>query len=321
LNTAYNLPILVNKPEAGVAALSASFAGGHSMVARLERVLVCSPRTAGWHQPERAARWRELGFLHAPDFQQAQSEHDSLRRELELAGAEVIEAPPALDLSLDAVYTHDASFLTDFGLIVMRPGKANRENEGKHHGSFCLHLMIPTLAKIIAPGTTEAGDILWLDPKTLLVGRGYRTNSAGIAQMRDLLAPLAVNVIAVPLPYGRGPSACLHLMSLVSLLDDHTALVDLPWLAVETVELLNACGYRLIEIDYSERDTLACNVLSLGDKRLLTLQENEKTNHKLQDSGFDVRAFPGSELCINGGGGPTCLTRPLKRRTDILRTE
>jgi N-dimethylarginine dimethylaminohydrolase len=82
---------------------------------------------------------------------------------------------------------------------------------------------------------------------------------------------------------------------------------------VETVELLKARGFGLIEIDYSERQTLACNVLSLGHHRLLALEENQKTNEKLRLAGFDVRTFEGSELCVNGGGGPTCLTRPLLR--------
>ena len=120
-------------------------------------------------------------------------------------------------------------------------------------------------------------------------------------------------VISAPLPYGPGPSACLHLMSLISLLDEHTALVDLPWLAVETVELLKARGFKLIEIDYSERETLACNVLALGNKGLLAIEENRRTNQRLRESGFEVRTFSGSELCINGSGGPTCLTRPLLR--------
>lgn len=116
-----------------------------------------------------------------------------------------------------------------------------------------------------------------------------------------------------PLPHGPGPSACLHLMSLVSLLDEHTAVVDLPWLAIETVELLRAKGYSFLDIDPLERETLACNVLALGERRLLALQENERTNERLRAAGFDVRTFPGSELCINGSGGPTCLTRPILR--------
>jgi N-dimethylarginine dimethylaminohydrolase len=285
---------------------------GHSMVAPLRRVLVCSPRTAGWNRPEQLARWRELGFHHAPDFSMAQAQHETLCRELDHAGAEVIELLAA-DLSLDAVYAHDASLATDFGLVLMRPGKPNRVPEARNHGRFGMLLGVPTLAKIVAPGTTEAGDILWLDSKTLLIGHGYRTNAAGIQQVRDLLAPKSVDVLSAPLPYGPGPSACLHLMSLISLLDEQTALVDLPWLAVETVELLKGRGFQFIEIDDSERDTLACNVLSLGGKRLLAIEENHKTNDRLRAAGFDVRTFPGSELCINGSGGPTCLTRPLLR--------
>ena len=286
---------------------------GHSMVGALERVLVCSPASAGWNQPDSAAHWRDLGFHHAPNFAEAQSQHETLCRELQAAGAEVLDLPPSPDLSLDAVYTHDASLATDYGLIVMRPGKLNRIAEGPHHASFCESFDIPTLGTITSPGATEAGDILWLDSKTLLVGNGYRTNPAGIQQLRNLLQPHGVEVIPTPLPYGPGPSACLHLMSLISLLDDHTALVDLPWLAVETVELLKSRGFKFVEIDPAERDTLACNVLALGNNRLLAIEENHKTNARLRQAGFDLRTFPGSELCINGSGGPTCLTRPLLR--------
>jgi N-dimethylarginine dimethylaminohydrolase len=283
------------------------------MVATLQRVLVCSPQTAGWNQTERIARWHDLGFHHAPNFATAQSQHETLCRELTAAGAEIAELAPSPDLSLDAVYTHDASLPTDFGLILMRPGKANRVPEAPHHASCCKPQAIPVFGVITPPATTEAGDILWLDSKTLLIGHGYRTNAAGIAQMRALLAPKGIEVLSAPLPYGPGPSACLHLMSLISLLDDHTALVDLPWLAVETIELLKSRGYKFISIEDSERDTLACNVLALGGNRLLAIEENRSTNARLRHAGFDVRTFPGSELCINGSGGPTCLTRPLLR--------
>jgi len=287
---------------------------GNSMSGALQRVMVCSPRTAGWNLPERAAHWRKLGFHHAPNFATAQSQHEALCRELKTSGAEVLEMPPAATLSLDAVYTHDPSLLTDYGLIVMRPGKPNRVPEGQHHASFCQTLDIPSLGQITPPGTTEAGDIVWLDSKTLLVGHGYRTNAAGIHQLRAQLTSKGAEVISAPLPYGSGPSACLHLMSLISLLDERTALVDLPWLAVETVELLKSRGFQFVEIDPSERDTLACNVLALGENRLLAIEENHNTNARLRHAGFDLRTFPGSELCINGSGGPTCLTRPLLRQ-------
>jgi N-dimethylarginine dimethylaminohydrolase len=300
--------------EIPASALDEGRFGGHSMVDPLRRVMVCSPRTAGWNRPERTARWRELGFLRTPEFELAQAQHEAMCRELEAVGAEILELPPANDLSLDAVYVHDASLATDAGLILLRPGKPNRVLEAHHHGSFC-HAMaqIPVLGKITAPATAEAGDMVWLDAKTLLIGRSYRTNAEGIQQMRELLAPRGVTVMPVPLPHSQGPSTCLHLMSLMSMLDEKTILVDLRWLAVETVDLLKGRGFQFVKIEESERDTLACNVLALGDKRLLALSENEKTNEKLRAAGFDVRTFPGSELGINGGGGPTCLTRPLMR--------
>jgi N-dimethylarginine dimethylaminohydrolase len=286
---------------------------GHSMVGELRRVMVCSPRMAGWDQSKCAERWGELGFHHEPDFVSAEAAHTKMRRELESAGAEVVEMQPAQELSLDAVYAHDPSLPTDFGLILMQMGKANRVAEGRLHGLYANEIGIPTLGEIRSPGTAEAGDMVWLDAKTLLIGRGYRTNAEGIQQMTALLAPKGVKVVSAPLPHGYGPDVCLHLMSIMSMLDERTVLVDLSWLAVETVELLESRGFTLVEIDTSERDTLACNVLALGGKRLLALEENHKTNDRLRRAGFDLRSFPGTELCINGGGGPTCLTRPLLR--------
>lgn len=286
----------------------------HSMTGDLLRVLVCPPRHAGWDRPQKLAAWRDLGFHHLPDFAMAQSQHDILCRLLTEAGAEVICLPASDALTLDAVYAHDSSLATDHGLLLMNPGKTSRAAEPNAHASFCSQFGNPVFGEIRLPGTSEAGDIVWLDPHTLLIGHGYRTNKSGIDQMRTLLAPKRVDVVSAPLPYASGPSACLHLMSLMSMLDEETVLVDLPWLAVETVELLTARGLRFIQIDYSERDTLACNVLSLGSKRLVAIEENVRTNRRLGDAGFDVRTFPGSEICINGSGGPTCLTRPLLRK-------
>lgn len=292
---------------------SADVTSTQSMTGNLRRVLVCSPRNAGWGRPEKAAAWRDLGFHHPPDFPAAQSEHDGMCRLIAEAGAEVVFLPASDALTLDAVYAHDASLPTDSGLILMNPAKPNRVAEARSQANFGAKLGIRVLGEIAAPGCTEAGDIVWLDPQTLLVGQGYRTNRAGLEQLRALLTPKRVEVLAAPLPYGSGPSACLHLMSLMSMLDERTILVDLPWLAVETVELLCGRGFRLLEIEPSERESLACNVLSLGSRRLIGLNQNVRTNGRLREAGFEVLTFPGPELCINGSGGPTCLTRPLLR--------
>ncbi len=285
--------------------------GGQSMAAPLKRVLVCSPKAAGWGRTNRP--WRELGYFHEPEGELAGRQHERLVEVLESAGAEVHFLPAADALGLDAVYSHDASFPTDAGMVLMHPGKAARRGEPARQELFFESLGVPILGRIEPPGIAEGGDIVWLDAETILIGEGYRTNAEGIEQLRSLVAPLGVEVRKAPLPHGPGPGACLHLMSLMSVLDDRAVLVDIPWLAVETVRDLEKRRFHLVPIEPSERDRLACNVLALGNRKLLALAANEKTNARLAAEGFDVITFEGSEISANGSGGPTCLTRPFLR--------
>ena len=287
--------------------------GTQSMVAPLERVLLMSPEAVGWGDAARGGSWRGLGYARPPAADAARREHAALQATLSEAGAELVALPGSADLSLDAVYTHDASLATEHGIVVLRMGKPARSAEPERHAAFYRSTGIPILGEIHEPGTAEGGDLVWLDRKTLLAGRGYRTNAGGIAQLGALLGLLGVEVVPAPLPHADGPEACLHLMSIMSMLDDDCALVDAARMAVETMELLRARGLRLIPIEPAERPTLACNVLALGNKRLLAYEENPVTIGRLRAEGFDVRAIPGSELGGNGGGGPTCLTRPLRR--------
>lgn len=283
------------------------------MVSPLRRVMVESPQAAGWFAEEQADPWRELGFLRQPDAGLAQTQHNELRAALITVGVEVVLLGAGEELSPDAVYVHDPSLLTDYGAVCLRMAKPNRVLEPQHHCKRYQSLGIPVLGEIAAPGIAEAGDMVWLDRATLLVGHGHRTNAAGIEQLCRLLAPKGIEVFSAPLPYGPGPGSCLHLMSLISLLDEHTAVVDLSWLSVSAVELLRERKFRLIEIDPAERDSLACNVLALGDGKLLAFEESRTTNARLRNHGFDVITIPGSEMGVIGGGGPTCLTRPLLR--------
>jgi arginine deiminase len=286
--------------------------GGDTMTGPLKRVLVCPPAAARWGHTDASKDWQALGYLRPTDAQRASLEHDSLCGLLRSAGCDVQMLPASDRFSLDAVYAHDASLVTTRGAICLRMGKAARRSEPAAHKAFYESCGIPLAGSIVEPGTVEAGDVLWLNGGILLVGRGYRTNAAGIEQLRRLVSP-GVRVISTPLPHADGPGCCLHLMSLISLVDDRTALVDLSWLAVETVEVLREAGYRFIEIDQVERATLACNVLALGNGRLVALSDNPHTNERLRSSGFEVMEFAGGEIGINGGGGPTCLTRPLLR--------
>jgi N-dimethylarginine dimethylaminohydrolase len=292
------------------------------MCGRLRRVLVCTPEAAGWGDPDRAGRWRALGYHLPPEDRAAGAEHHELRRVLAASGAEVVSLPASGDLSLDAVYTHDASIVTERGAILMRMGKEGRRSEPDRHALFYRAAGIPLIGAIEPPGTLEGGDIVWLDRSTLLVGRGYRSNREGIEQLRFLLAADGVEVLEAPLPHGEGPSECLHLMSLMSILADRVAVVDPPWMSVSTIELLQERGFEMIPIEPSERGTMiepsergtmAANVVSLGERRLVALADNRATNRRLEEHGFEVARLTGRAVAHNGSGGPTCLTRPLLR--------
>ena len=172
---------------------------------------------------------------------------------------------------------------------------------------------VPILGFVDGNATAEAGDMIWLDPQTLLVGRGFRTNQAGIDRLSELLGPLNVSVIAVPLPYWSGPEDVLHLMSLVSLLDVNLAVVYRRLLPVPLFELLQDRGIALVDVPEEEYMTLACNVLAVAPRRLVMVAGNPVTRSRLEAAGCAVWEFEGDEICIPGAGGPTCLTRPLLR--------
>ena len=91
--------------------------------------------------------------------------------------------------------------------------------------------------------------------------------------------------------------------------DGDVALVDLCNGALDDPGQLAWIRHRSL----GERDSMACNVLSLGDRKLIAIEENRRTNARLREHGFEVGTFHGSEISHNGGGGPTCLTRPILR--------
>jgi N-dimethylarginine dimethylaminohydrolase len=170
---------------------------------------------------------------------------------------------------------------------------------------------IPLAGQLRFPATVEGGDTVWLDERTLLVGRGYRTNDAGLEALRELLP--AVDVIAFDLPHYHGSGEVLHLMSFLSPLDADLAVVYLPLMPVRLVELLREREIRLVEVPDEEFETMGPNVLALAPGVALALAGNDETRRRLEAAGVDVRVYKGDEISRKGDGGPTCLTRPLLR--------
>jgi len=282
--------------------------GGQTMTDRLRAVLVRRPAA-----PATGEEWRVFGYPHPVDQAAAEREHAAFCAGLTAAGADVVEAGPDEPGQLDAIFAFDPSIVTDAGAVLLRPGKQLRQNEVALAERSYAELGIPILGRIEPPGIVEGGDTLWLDERTLAVGRGYRTDDAGIAQLAAILTGIGVAVMPVALPHWRGPGECLHLLSLISPVAPDLAVVYLPLLPVPFVEELGRRGWGFVEVPDEEFDSLGCNVLALGPHRCLVVEGNPTTRARLEAAGCEVVSYAGAEISLNRAGGPTCLTRPLWR--------
>ena len=287
--------------------------GSQSMVAPLRRVAVKRPRDAFRSAAAIEAEWKGLNYTAPPDLDKAEVEFEALVRALEGSGAEVLCLPPDDRTGLDSIYTHDPGIVTEAGAVLFRTGKVARRGEGLAMADAFVSWGIPVLGWVDDPASAEGGDTLWLDPGTLAVGRGFRTNAAGVASLRKLLLPLGIEVLDFHLPYGSGPAEVLHLQSFISLLDKDLAVVFRRLLPVPLFEWLATRGVELIDIPDEEYATQACNVLALAPRRLVCLERNPVTRRRLEKAGCEVHVIEGDEIAFKGSGGPTCLTRPVLR--------
>jgi dimethylargininase len=278
--------------------------GARSMTATLRRVLVRPP------QPADAERWQEYGWRAEPDVAAAAAEHKALREILERAGAEVIVAEGQRG-NPDAIYAYDPLLVGEGGAVLLRPGKDGRLREPSALKADLARAGVPVVAEIERPGTIDGGDTLWLDRKTLLVGRGYRTNAEGVEQLAQAFSD--AKVLSYDLPHWNGRAEVMHLMSLISPLDDDLALVYPRLAPVRLIELLNERGIEIVEVPDEEFETMGPNVLALGPRRALALEGNDETRRRMEAAGVEVVTYKGDEISRKGDGGPTCLTRPILR--------
>lgn len=286
--------------------------GAQSDTQRITRILLKHARDA-WDEVYVRNQWKDLGYTAPPDAARARAEYDGFLARFEELDIDVLLAPRDASTGLDSVYVRDAAVLCDRGAILCTMGKEARRSEPAALEPVFREAGIPIHGTIEPPGTLEGGDFVWLDARTAAVGRGYRTNDEGIRQLRTLLAGCADAVVEVPLPHWRGPSDVFHLMSILSPLDKDLALAYAPLLPVPFRERLLAMGIALVEVPDAEFESLGCNVLALGPRHCLMTEGNPVTRSRLEAAGVQVTTFAGEEICRKGGGGPTCLTRPLAR--------
>ncbi|MEJ7812285.1 MAG: arginine deiminase family protein [Gemmatimonadaceae bacterium] len=294
----------------GTTTARAARPGGQPMYAPLTRVLLKHPRDAFRDQAYLDAHWRTHGYTGCPDYERAVSEYEAFADLVARHVPEVAFAPADDRAGIDSLYIHDPAVVVERGAVLCNMGKALRRGEPAAVERALIASGVAVIGRIEGEGRLEAGDVLWVDARTVAVGRGPRTNAEGIAQLAALLGEDVDEVLAVPLPAG-----AFHLLGLVSLVDRDLAVVS-PRLPRELRERLLARRVTLVEVPDEEHDTLGCNVLAVAPRRCIMVDGSPRTAEQLERAGATVWRYDGVEISHKGSGGPTCLTRPLQRRGD-----
>lgn len=285
----------------------------HSEYGELRSVYIKRAREAMVSGERIGRTWKELNFLSAPALSAAESEYAAFESLLSIPQAAINYFPLDDSVTMDSMYCRDASLATDFGMILCSMGKKARLPEPAACRKAFEVSGVQILGAIELPGTLEGGDVAWLDTHTLAVGHTYRTNPEGIRQLRALLEPRGIEVITAQLPHYRGRADVFHLMSILSPVDRDLLVVYSPLMPIAFRELLLERGFGLVEVPDHEFDSMGCNVLAIGPRKVVMVSGNPETHSRLIAAGCAVYQYEGDNISVKGGGGPTCLTRPMMR--------
>lgn len=279
---------------------------------QIKEVAIRSP-LAGFIDNDKISReWEALRYHAKPDILLAISEYKYFKSLLTDDGMEVIDLPPSKKLTLDSIYTRDTILLCDKGLILCNMGRASRTFEVNENFKALSSMGYEVAGEIKAPGTLEGGDFIWIDNNHAAVGLGPRTNAEGIRQLKEILGP-SIDLHIVNLPIPDHPDDVLHLMSIISPLDKDLALIYKPFIPNSFLQWLADLNINFIKLSEEEYPLMGCNVLATAPRSIIMLDELPKVQFELEKAQCKIRTYKGIEISRKGEGGPTCLTRPLKR--------
>jgi len=285
----------------------------HSEYLKLASVYLKSAKNSFLSEEELSEHWETLQYLSKPNFKKSLEEYAAFQTFFRGKNISTCFFPINKKTKIDSIYCRDASIATDFGIIICNMGKQGRIHEPYAQLEAYKINNVNILGEIKFPGALEGGDVAWLDQNTLAVGHTYRTNEEGISQLKGLLQPKGIEIIVVDLPHYKGESDVFHLMSILSPVDKNLAVVYSPLMPIKFRNELLERGFQLVEVPEQEFDSMGCNVLAVAPRDCLMVAGNPITRKLLEDAGASVHIYEGNEISVKGGGGPTCLTRPIDR--------
>ncbi len=276
-----------------------------SETGRLTDVLLCRPDFYDW-QPTNVIAQRTLASGQGFDRQALARQYDEMIDALRGAGVtcHFLEPEPHLPYQ---VYTRDSSQVTPWGPVVMQMFRPQRR--GEYASVIRFYAGHDGVHDYATDGTVEGGDIQIIRPGLLIVGHsGERTNEAGARQFARRFRDAGWTVRLEPFP-----EHFLHFDVMFAMVADGLALACTEVLPVDFLDFVRAQGIRLLPVSYKEAmDGMGCNVLALGEGRVISPRHGARVNAMLRAEGLSV-LDPELDIFTRGGGSVHCMTMPLRR--------
>ncbi len=166
--------------------------------------------------------------------------------------------------------------------------------------------------KWVTAGHFEGGDFVILKPGVALLGwSGDRSTKEGAEQVAGWVREKGWEVTIVPIP-----PQFVHMDAVVVMLEKGLALVckdALPDYGLSYITEKH--GIETIEVSYADCVKLGGNIVSLGNRRVLSMTHNVNVNRQLREAGFEVTAIDYDMFAL-GGGGVHCSCHELYREPD-----
>ena len=306
--TAIGTPLRARREQGGTAVLEDW--GINSEYGVLRDVLLGSPDAFRWLGEENAqysALVRDTlrrGYRFDRDL--------ALRQHAEMVDAyrQAGVAVHLLDASEEqpyGVYARDSNFMTPFGAVVTQLANPRRRGEYANVLRFYLSHDIPVY-DLVSAGNFEGGDFNMIAPGCVLIGyTGLRGEEVAARQVGGWMEAEDIEVRYAPID-----EYYVHIDLMVCMLAEKLAAVCLDTTDPDIVAWIEAKGIEVVPVSFRETMGLGCNVVALGNDRVLSSTAAPELNAKLRALGFEVYDPDMSQFQL-AGGGVHCMCQPLRR--------
>lgn len=277
----------------------------NSEYGRLRDVLLGPPDNFQWLHTSSISK-ATLRRGHRFDKQLAMRQHREMVEAYEDAGVRVhfLEADESLPYQ---VFARDSSFMTPYGAVVTQMAQWWRRGEYAPVIRFYHQASIP-IYDMITAGSFEGGDFDVIEPDCVLIGYcGERTQEQSARQVGKWFENEGWEVRLIDIA-----DHYVHIDMMVCMLAEKLAAVCIETTDPEIVRWLKSKHVEIIPVNFQDTMELGCNVMALGDSKILSTARNKDLNARLQACGFEVYD-PDMSMFTMGGGGVHCMAQSLRR--------